>query len=184
MVIQTKKYTVAEFQEIEALPENADKTLELIAGEIVEKVASFTPSKISSRIIYHFTGYLIERPIGYVTGEAGGYIMSGEDTYNPDVGYISKERLPEEPPREAPVPPDLAVEVKSPTDSKRKMRLKAEKYLAYGTNIVWLIFPKERMVEVYKSGEEDVENIGIDGTLDGGDILPGFTLKVRDIFPE
>jgi Uma2 family endonuclease len=66
--------------------------------------------------------FVDDRDLGHVTGEADGYVLSGEDTFNPDVGYISKARLPEEPEREAPVAPDLAVEVKSPTDRKRATR--------------------------------------------------------------
>lgn len=136
MLIGKKTYTVAEYRRFQELPENKKRIWELIDGEIVEKVPSFIPSKIGYRIGHRMSSYLDEHDIGYVTGEVGGYIMSDEDTFNPDVGYISKLRLPEMPARETPVPPDLAVEVKSPTDSKREMRIKAEKYIAYGTRIV------------------------------------------------
>jgi Uma2 family endonuclease len=100
----------------------------------------------------------------------------------PDVGYISRARMPETPRREVLVAPDLAVEVKSPTDSKRKMRIKAEDYLAYGTKLVWLVFRDEQLVEVYSPDQEDVIIVGIDGVVDGGDVLPGFTLPVARIF--
>jgi Uma2 family endonuclease len=75
----------------------------------------------------------------------------------------------------------MAVEVKSPTDSKRAMRRKAEKYLAAGTRLVWLVFPDEQNVEVYVA-DEDVETVGVDGVLDGKNILPTFRLTVRDLF--
>jgi Uma2 family endonuclease len=75
----------------------------------------------------------------------------------------------------------MAVEVKSPTDSKREMRRKAEKYLAYGTRLVWLVFPDEQTVEVYVP-DEDVKMVGIEGILDGVNVLPGFALAVKDIF--
>jgi Uma2 family endonuclease len=181
MAVEKLTYTVAQFQEFESLPENADRILELIDGEIVEKMPSFTPSRIAAQIIFLLKLYLSQNPIGYVTGEAGGYVMSEGNVFNPDVGYISKERLPEAPEREAPVPPDLAVEVKSPSDLKRAMRRKAEKYLASGTRLVWLVFPDEQLVEVYVA-DKDVQTVGIDGVLEGGDVLPGFTLKVSDIF--
>lgn len=116
-----------------------------------------------------------------MTGEAGGYIMSDTDTFNPDVGYISKTRLPVEPEREAPAPPDFAVAVKSPTDSKRELRREAEKYIAYGTRLVWLVFPEEKLVVVYLSNE-DVKTSGIKDSLDGADVPPGFNLPVRAIF--
>jgi hypothetical protein len=63
------------------------------------------------------------------------------------------------PEREAPVPPDFAVEVKSPTDSKRELRRKAEKYMTYGTRLVWLVFPDEQVIEVYLA-DQDVRTLG------------------------
>lgn len=181
MVVQKKLYTYAEYAAICDLPENQNKTLELIEGEIVEKMASFTPSRIAMRIGRLIGNHAEEHDLGYVTGEAGGYILSDENTFNPDVGYISKKRLPEEPDREMNGPPDLAVEVKSPSDSKRALRRKAEIYLRYGTKMVWLVFPDEQAVEVYVAND-DVKTVGIDGVLGGGDVLPGFTLAVSKIF--
>jgi Uma2 family endonuclease len=183
LAIQKKTYSAAQFSDIAAEADNADRILELIEGEIVEKVASFTPSRIASRLNFFLMQHVMERESGYVTGEAGGYVISKDNVFNPDVAYISKARLPQAPLREAPVPPDLAIEIKSPTDRKRAMRTKAEKYLAAGTRLVWLVFPDEKLVEVY-APDEDVQTIGIDGTLDGGDVLPDFKLAVSKIFAE
>lgn len=181
MVIQKRTYTYAEYAAFIDRPENADRIFELIEGEIVEKMPSFTPSKIGMRIGRLVGNFVDEHEIGYMTGADGGYILSDEDTFNPDVAYISKAHLPEIPNREVIGPPDFAVEVKSPTDSKREMRRKAEKYLAYGTRLVWLVFPDEQTIEVYVP-DEDVKTVGIDGVLDGGEVLLGFTLTVGDIF--
>jgi Uma2 family endonuclease len=63
------------------------------------------------------------------------------------------------------------------------MRIKAEKYLAFGTRMVWLVFPEDQEIEVYEP-DKDVVNGGVDGILDGGAVLPGFQLPVRKIFPE
>lgn len=182
MAVQKKTYTLEEYQAFQNLPENADRIFELIDGEVVEKMPSFTPSRIGSRINRYLDIFVDENDLGYVTMSDGGYIMPNGDVLIPDVAFISKGRLPVEPNREAPVPPDLAVEVKSPTDSKRKMRRKAEKYLDFDTRIVWLVLPDEQMIEVYSIDDEDVINIGIDGILNGGDVLPDFTLAVKDIF--
>jgi Uma2 family endonuclease len=181
MVVQKKTYSYADYVKFQNLPENAGRIFELIDGEIVEKMPSFEPSNIAAKIIYYIQGYNLQNDLGYVTGADGGYILSDEDTFNPDVGYISKEHLPEKPSREVIGPPDMAVEVKSPTDSKREMRRKAEKYLAYGTRLVWLVFPDEQTVEVYVP-DEDVKMVGIEGILDGVNVLPGFALAVKDIF--
>jgi Uma2 family endonuclease len=183
MVVQKKTYTYPEYAAFQALPENADRIFELIEGEIVAKMPSFEPSNIASRINRRVGTFAEdEHDLGYMTTADGGFILSDEDTFVPDVAYISRQRLPEKPRREVIGPPDLAVEVKSPTDSKRAMRRKAEKHLAYGTRLVWLVFPDEQEVEVYDARFEEVQNVGLNGTLDGGDVLPGFTLTVKDIF--
>jgi Uma2 family endonuclease len=176
-------YTLEQFEQFIAQPENENRLFELINGEIVEKVASFKPSRLAMRIGYFFTGYLMTNPIGYVTGADGSYILSASYEVMPDVGYIAKDRLPREPERQVQGPPDLAVEVKSPNDTKRKMRKKAEDYLSFGTRMVWLVFPDDQEVEVYLP-DKDVQTVRIDGILDGGGILPGFKLPVHDIFAD
>ncbi|GIL13076.1 MAG: hypothetical protein BroJett038_17960 [Chloroflexota bacterium] len=182
MALREKLYTLDEFHAFVERPENKNRLFELINGEIVEKVASFTPSRIALRIGHLFATYLDQHDIGYVTGADGSYILSPAYEVMPDVGYISKERLPQEPERAVEGPPDLAVEVKSPTDSKRELRQKAEVYLRFGTKIVWLVFPDEQRVEVYVP-DDDVREFDMNGTLDGGEVLPGFALPVSQIFP-
>lgn len=183
MAVQSarKTYSVEEYQALQELSEYRDKIIELIDGELVEKMASFEPSRIASRINYYLTGFTLQTDLGYVTGADGGYIMPNGDVLIPDVAYISKERMPAEPQREAPVPPDLAVEVKSPTDSKRQMRKKAERYLENGARMVWLVFPDEQVFEVYVA-DEDVQVFGLDAVIEGGVVLPGFALPVRSVF--
>lgn len=184
MTIQdkTRKLTVRDFLAFANQTDRAHLILELIDGEIIDKVPSFTPSRIASRISYFLTDFNLKHgEAGYVTGEAGGYIMNEGNVFNPDVAYIAKTRLPEIPDREAPVPPDLAVEIKSPTDSKRALRRKAEHYLDAGTAIVWLVFPDEQIIEIYVP-DQDVVAVSVDGTLDGGSILPGLSIAVQLIF--
>lgn len=181
MVVQEKRYTLAEYRAFCDRPEFQNRLFELIAGEIVEKVASFKPSRLAMRMGHLIGYYLDEHDIGYLTGADGSYILAEDYTFMPDVGFISKARLPHEPEREVEGPPDLAIEVKSPTDSKRALRLKAEDYIRFGTRMVWLIFPEDQKVEVYLP-DQDVQEIGIDGVLDGGEALPGFKLAVSEIF--
>lgn len=181
MAVQERRYTLAEFHAFAQRPENRERLFELINGEIVEKVASFTPSRIAARIARLIGNFSDD--LGYVTGADGSYILSPGYEVMPDAGYISKARLPHEPAREVEGPPDLAVEVKSPTDSKRELRQKAELYLRFGTQMVWLVFPEEQRVEVYVP-DDDVREFDINGVLDGGDTLPGFVLPVREIFPQ
>lgn len=181
MAVQ-KTMTVEEFDEWVNLPENIDRLFEYIGGEIVEVPSNPYASKFSMRIGRFVGTFVDERDLGHVTGEAGGYIVSGE-RYAPDVAYISKEKQPELA-RQGynPNPPDLAVEVDFPSTYKtqEELRVKVANYLAAGT-LTWLVRPDLQIVEVYAPGQP-MKKVGIDGVLDGGDVLPGFELPVRDIF--
>ncbi|MDX1995642.1 MAG: Uma2 family endonuclease [bacterium] len=165
-------------------PENAERHFELVDGEIVEKAGAFIPSEVAANAGFYVKQYLLSNSIGRVTGADGTYHLSDEDEFIPDVAYISKTRMPERPERGAPVPPELAVEVKSLTDTRRQLRRKAERYLQLGTLIVWLIFPEDRVVEVYSAKLDDVVTVAVDGQLSGEDVLPGFVLPVSAIFEE
>src|SRR5258708_32857327 len=119
MAVQTHmRVTVEEFEKIAALPENRDKRLEYIGGEIVEVVSNSLSSRITARILARISIHVETNNLGYVTDSQGGYRVSAED-YIPDVGFISKARHSKGP-RETWIPyaPDLAVEVVSPTDRK------------------------------------------------------------------
>ena len=182
MVIREQKMSLDEYRAVTELPENRDRHLEWIDGEIVEKMGSFTPSRIALEIARFLGNYLAERRLGYITGADGSYLMSLDgQMFIPDVGYISRARLPQAPAREVPLPPDLAVKVKSPTDRVRDLRKKAEQYLAYGTAMVWLVLPEANQVEVY-TPDDDVQVFGLDDTISGGAVLPDFTLSVSAIF--
>ena len=178
MAVQTH-LTVAEFDALAELPENADRVLEYIGGEVVEVPSNAYGSNIASIISGELYIFLKGKDMGHLTGEAGGYMVSGE-RYAPDVAFISKERQPELAKQGYnPNPPELAVEVVSPTDREDLLLTKVANYLAAGT-LVWVVRPTKNHVEVYAPGKP-VKQIGIEGTLDGGDVLPGFKLAVKDV---
>ena len=182
MAVQTRPVTVEEFDQIVMLPENADRRLEYIGGEIVEMVSNSYSSEVAARILYWITHYVIQNNLGRVTGADGGYQVAGE-RYIPDVAFISKARQPESS-HDAynPNAPDLAVEVLSPTDKADDMRIKIANYLAAGT-LLWVVEPESKTVEIYVAGQKGQRTREGD-TLDGGSVLPGFTLAVKDVFPD
>ncbi len=177
----TRTLTVEEFDRWVDQPENADKLFEYIGGEIVEVPSNPYVSEIASNINYWLKHYLMQHPIGHVTGEGGGYRVSGE-RYAPDVAFLAKEKGPLAEKGYHPVAPDLAVEVMSPGNDPHDMLTKVGNYLAAGT-VVWVVMPEKKQVQVFVPGEK-VQQLGIKDTVDGGDVLPGFTLAVKDIFPE
>jgi Uma2 family endonuclease len=180
MVIK-RTVTEQEFDEFVMLPENADRMFELIAGEIVEVVSNPNSSRLGMKIGARITIFVDEHDLGYVTGADGGYIVAGE-RYIPDAAFVSKAKYPvlaED--GYNPYPPDLAVEVLSPSNTDTEMRIKVVNYLRAGTTL-WVADPNKKQIEVY-SPKHPPKTLGIDGVLDGGDVLPGFTLAVREIFP-
>src|SRR5512145_1154911 len=182
-VPKTKLYTIDEFEEIVTRPENADRLLELIHGEIVEKVPTQKHGVIAGNIFGFLWTYSRQNHVGYVAQEVRHRVPG--DKHNdrlPDVSYYADASKPLVERGPVPYLPDLAVEVKSPDDKLPKMREKAAYYLEHGCQMVWLVYTERRMVIVLTPEGKDI--LSIDDELGGGKVLPGFTLKVADIFPQ
>ncbi len=181
MIVQAPPITVEAFEEWIYLPENVDRDWEYIGGEIVEVVSSSYPSMVAGLFLVEIGLFNKLHNLGWVTGADGGYRVAGE-RYISDVAFISKARQPELPNVSYnPLPPDLAVEVLSPTNQSEPMRIKIANYLLDGV-LVWLVDTAHQTVEVYTPGER-VRKLGINDRLDGGSVLPGFSLAIKDVFP-
>jgi Uma2 family endonuclease len=183
MLASGQRVTALDFNHYIALPENVGRDFERIAGEIVEKMVSNPrSSRLGARVCARLTVFVEERGLGVVTGAVGGYWV-GDDQYIPDSAYIAKARQAVQPADAYnPLPPDLAVEVLSPSNKPDEMRLKLATYMAAGV-LLWVIDPAQERVEVYHSGRLP-RTLGLDAVLDGEDILPGFTLAVSSIFAD
>ncbi len=178
------RMTVEEFDRWVEQPEQADKLFEYIGGEIVEVPANAQASQYSMRFNMRVGLFVETQDLGYVTGEAGGYMIDGE-RYAPDVAFVSKARQAELDDRGYnQVPPDLAVEVDYPTTPKstRDLQIKLWHYHQAGT-VVWVVYPEDKTVVVHVAGQMP-RIFSINDTLDGGTVLPGFTLALKDIFRE
>jgi Uma2 family endonuclease len=182
MVTLEKKMTAEDFDRWVTRPENVDRDCEFIGGEIVEVVSNNYSSKITGLIIGYLVLFVTPRQLGDVTVTNGGYMVNSE-RYMPDVAYISRVRQPT-PSHDAynPNAPDLAVEVLSPSNSGSQMRVKITNYLLAGTT-VWVVDPELKQIEIYVPGQTP-RILGVEDTLDGGSILPGFQLRVSDLFPD
>jgi Uma2 family endonuclease len=179
MVIRAKFYSADDLWELSSLPEYDEMRLELSEGNLIVMALA---GEIHTPIHQHVK----PRKLGYVTAAETGYILnknpSGKDTVRaPDVGFVSAERLPEGlPDGYIPFAPDLAVEIASPTESGDDIQEKVLDYLRFGTRAVWYFYPKSRTVNVHT--REGMHTLTEEDVLDGGDILPGFRLNVRDVF--
>ena len=119
-----------------------------------------------------------------MTGEPGIVLERGPDTVRaPDVAYFSIERLPLDADIDKflDLVPDIAVEVVSPSETRRAVREKAEMWTSFGVRLVWVVWPDTQSVEVYRPDEEPV-TLGVDDILTGQDVLPDFSCPIREIF--
>lgn len=187
MLIGNRTYTKAEFYKFIQLPQQAHRVFELIDGEIHEKMPTFGYSSGTGARLTTFIGmYLLNNDIAFFTDAQGGYDIDDENTFAPDVGIILKSRLAALPTDQyIPLVPDFVVEVVSPSDQKdykNRIEKKLNKYIEAGVALIWYVYPDRKEVEVYKRGQP-MQVYTVDDTLDGGEVLPGFSLRVSEIFP-
>ena len=175
-MVATRPLTVNEFAE-----EHREGRWELIDGEPVEMTPS---SDESSWIAGEMFWSPVEptwqsHPIGRAfPADAGFVIFADRDTVRaPDVAFVRMERLPALSRTFVSVPPDLAVEVLSPSDRLADALSKVSMYLQAGVPLVWLIDPIRRTAIVFQPDKLPVI-IDEHGVLDGAEILPGFTLPL------
>ena len=184
MAIREKLYTAADLWALSHLPENDGKRLELIEGVIYEmSPAGGKHGWITGNIHTSIWQHVRDQYLGFVTAAETGYNLTGDsrNVLAPDVGFVKKERLRELPEGFIPLAPDLAVEVLSPGQENSYIDRKGQQYLDAGTEQVWMFDPATKRVIVdIPAGKRSFE---IEDTLDGGDLLPGFSLRVRDVFP-
>lgn len=187
MAVREQYINADAFWELAHLPENADKRLDLIEGVIYEMPpAGMEHGASGANLLIDMGVYVRAHDLGMVTAAETGFVVhtdaNGKDTIlAPDVGFIAKARVPAESVKQyVPLAPDLAVEVVSPNDSASDVHIKVNKYLQYGTPVVWVVYPVTRTVVVHTA--TGAQTLGADDQLDGGSILPGFKLRVGAIF--
>jgi Uma2 family endonuclease len=169
-----------------ALPTGMGKRYELVLGELREMSPSgWRHGEVIDNLQAILSAYIRTNKLGRGFGaETGFLIQQNPDTVRaPDFAFIAAKNLPSEKPQKAfwPGPPDLAVEVLSPSDSTGEVNDKIAAWLAAGCVAVWIIDPRLETVTIYRSRTEiTVKTIA--ETLDGGDVVPGFSCPVAELF--
>jgi Uma2 family endonuclease len=162
------------------------KLCELVEGVLLEKAVGYNESSLAVFLAGLLNAFVIPRNLGLVTGPDGTVELMADLVRIPDVTFTRWDRLPGCRRPTAPVPrlaPNLAVEVLSRSNTPGEMAVKRQDYFAAGVELVWEIAPNTRTVAVYTS-VTDVTMLTAADTLDGGAVLPGFTLSVQDLFAE
>jgi Uma2 family endonuclease len=193
MQVQERLYTIDDLNRIANLPENSEKRFELIEGVIYDVNPPRPYHAYVSGLFYAYLfAFVAAHDLGFVFPDAVGYRLSQTTLLIPDASFVGKAKLPGFPlPDELDFAPDFAIEVAveviGKPDSILAVQRKAKRYLTYGTRIVWVVYPYEQFIEVYtllEDGGVRVKKFDLDSTLDGGDVLSGFTLAVRQVFPK
>jgi Uma2 family endonuclease len=181
MAIRERLMTTDEFEAFIALPENQERLLELIHGEVVEKMPTWEHGAIAIEIGTEFNLYLRKNPIGRVSVESR-HRPAGDKLNDrmPDVAVVLDMEKPMVRKGATEFIPDLCVEIQSPDDSLRMMSDKAQFYLANGCKMVWLVYPAKRMVEVLTSDDRQLYNG--DDLISADIVLPAFTMSIADVF--
>jgi Uma2 family endonuclease len=159
---------------------------EVIDGELIEMApSSLEHSWLGATLVRLIGNYVHERCLGYVFGADGGVVLSKEPLTlrSPDAGFLRRDRLPDgfDDGTFLRVTPDLVVEVRSRIARSAPALAKVAAWLEAGTPLVWLVDAEAETVTVFEP-QAGPRVVTSDQTLDGGDVLPGFTLPVRDIF--
>jgi Uma2 family endonuclease len=119
--------------------------------------------------------------------ETGFLLARDPDTVlAPDFSFIAKDRLSYQRTGRGfvPIPPDLVVETRSPSDRLTDMRDKMRRWLSFGVRMALLLDPIQKRVIVYTPDAAEPITLTRDDTLTGGDVLPGFALPLHRLFPE
>jgi len=173
-------------EDVVRIEEQENRLCELVDGVLVEKPMGLRESLLAGGLIDRLREFVMPRNLGLVSGEGGMMRLFAGLVRIPDVAFISWGRLPGGRVPEDPIPelaPDLAVEILSRTNTPGEMRRKREEYFRAGVALVWIIDPDERRATVFTSPTDSAEYLEQDA-LAGGNVLPGFSLSLADLFAE
>jgi Uma2 family endonuclease len=170
---QERIWTIDDFREFVARPENADRLFELINGEIVEKIPGRTRnSELSYNLAFEVKAFCKTRQLPcHISGGDGAYSSQGQ-IIAPNFTFKTTPMSSEYP---DPLPPLWAVEIISPNDEAIDIRTKREIYTE-ASILYWEMYPDLKRVDVY-APDQPMRTVNLEGTLDGDAVLPGFTIR-------
>ena len=159
---------------------------ELIRGVLCKTMPTgIEHGKIVARLVAALVNFAEPKGLGtVVASDSGVWLEHDPDTVRePDIAFTSAEKIPVDArvTGYAEVAPDLVVEVASPSDSRREVHDEAHMWLSHGVRLVWVVHPETRMVDVHRP-DHAVTTLGDQDSLEGMDVLPGFTCDVSAVF--
>ena len=158
-----------------------ERSYEFVDGQWeVKEMPGGIHGLIASRLDRRLGGFVEEKQLGETFVET--IFQIGRNERVPDLAFVAGERIPTEgaPFGKWPIPPDIAIEIISPTDGFYEVQRKVGDYLAAGVNQVWQVNPEDKTVTIYRSRTNMIV-FPDDGELICEDLLPGFRCSLRDI---
>ncbi|MGZ5432911.1 MAG: Uma2 family endonuclease [Thermoanaerobaculia bacterium] len=180
MTVDTRLFTA---DELLRRPEDGGR-YELVEGELKPMSPSgLEHGRIAARIAIHLGAHVRQHRLGEIyIAEAGFVLMRGPDTVRvPDVSYVSGERVVDTT-GFMHGPPDLAVEVISPSDLASEVSFKTSQYLRAGTRAVVVVDPEKRIVYVHRASGTDVLTKIAENVLEADDVVAGWKMPLAEIF--
>lgn len=162
----------------------AGRYCELVDGVLVEKGMGFFETFLATVLVHIVQSWPDYRKTGFVLAEGALTKLSEGLVRIPDVSFYRWDRIGSKAVPRDPIcriSPNLAIEIVSLSNTRAEMDRKRQEYFDAGVKLVWIVYPRTITVEVWGT-PRDCHIAGIDDTLDGGSVLPGFTLSVRDWF--
>ncbi len=172
-------------EELWEMPRERTK-YELSQGALIEMApAAWNSGRFAGRVYAPMMAFVRSHDLGDCGVPESGFLLGRDpDTVRePDVWFLRKERLPDAAAarRFYEGAPDLAVEIASPSDRYLSLLRKVQEYLAAGTRLVWVLLPETETAAVYRpDGSHTLIPAG--GTLSGEDVIPGFSLRLAEVF--
>jgi Uma2 family endonuclease len=173
-------------QDVLDLARREKRMYELVDGALVEKAMGFRESMLAAALCGFLRSITIPQNLGVVTGEQGMMRLFPGLVRMPDAAFVSWDRIPGGRIPEEPIPdltPDIAIEVLSEGNTPGEMERKRKEYFAARVRLVWMVDPIHRTVTVYTAPDRFTV-LGENDVLDGGDVLPGLAIPLRDLFAE
>jgi len=170
-------------QDVAAIHAHEGRLYELVDGVLVEKTMGYYESVLALAIAHFIALYLDEHDLGVLAG-ADGMIQFSPGVRIPDVSFVAWDKLRSANVLRQPIlaaAPDLAVEVLSTSNTRSEMARKLREYFEAGVRLVWYLDSELRTMEVF-TGVHQSRVIDEDGTVDGGNVLPGFEMRLAEVF--
>jgi Uma2 family endonuclease len=168
-----------------ALPDDGHH-YEIVNGELLDMGNSGAlHGYVCSLLLAALMGYILPKKLGVILDSSTAFNMKNGNRRSPDIAFFAKERLQgmvELPSGFLEGAPDLAVEVLSPGNTIEEMEDKIREYFENGSRLIWVISPNQHYVMVYRSAQEPDRLLKSIDSLDGEEVVPGFTFPVADLF--